>query len=54
VQINDDYYEDLTATRMEAMISDLREGKVVPKGPQNGRQTSAPIGELTSLTGAKK
>ena len=43
VQINDDYYEDLTPARFEAILNDLRNGKEVKTGPQNGRRTSEPF-----------
>jgi len=49
VQINDDYYEDLTPERMAEIIDDLKAGKTVPVGPQNGRMTSAPEGGPTTL-----
>ncbi len=51
MQINDDYYEDLTAESAAQIINDLRNGKQPQTGPQNGRQGCAPLGELTSLTG---
>ena len=50
VQINDDYYEDLTAERLIEIIDDLRAGKDVPVGPQNGRLCSAPEGGPKTLT----
>jgi NADH-quinone oxidoreductase subunit E len=50
VQINDDYYEDLTPERMAAIIDDLRAGKEVPKGSQSGRMASAPAGGAKTLT----
>lgn len=50
VQINYDFYEDLTPDILERILSDLSAGKVPPPGPQIGRQFSAPQGELTSLT----
>lgn len=50
VQINDEYYEDLTPERLEAIIDDLRAGKEVPVGPQAGRMTSAPEGGPQTLT----
>jgi NADH-quinone oxidoreductase subunit E len=50
VQINDDYYEDLTPERMAEIIDALRAGKEVPAGPQTGRQTSCPDGGPTTLT----
>jgi NADH-quinone oxidoreductase subunit E len=49
VQINKDYYEDLTATGFEKLLGDLREGKEVKTGPQNGRQFSCPEGGPTTL-----
>jgi len=49
VQINDLYYEDLTAERMAGIIDDLKAGKEVPMGPQTGRQGSAPEGGPTTL-----
>lgn len=51
MQINDDFYEDLTAESATAVISDLRSGKTPKTGPQNGRQGAEPLGGLTSLTG---
>lgn len=43
VQINDDYYEDLTPDIMEKMIDDLKAGKKVKKGSQVGRKSSEPV-----------
>ena len=51
VQINDDYYEDLTADTFERLLEDLRHGRNVMTGPQNGRQASAPEGGPTVLKG---
>jgi NADH-quinone oxidoreductase subunit E len=42
VQINDDYYEDLTTESMEKLLDDLANGKKPDKGSQIGRQCSAP------------
>ena len=50
VQINDYYFEDLDAARLEKIIADLRSGKTVEPGPQTGRRSSEPAGQLTSLT----
>lgn len=50
VQINDDFYEDLTAENFEALLKDLADGKPVKVGPQSGRKGSEPAGKLTSLT----
>ncbi len=49
VQINDDFYEDLTPERMAEIIDELRDGKTVPMGPQTGRQGSCPEGGPTTL-----
>ena len=56
VQINDDYYEDLTADSMGHLIDKLAEGKKVHIGTQIKRQTSAPSSGQTTLLkkGAKK
>jgi len=43
VQINDDYFEDLTSESMEKIIDDLAAGKEVKVGSQTGRQCSAPV-----------
>ena len=51
VQINDDFYEDLTADTFERLLEDLRHGRDVMTGPQNGRQASAPDGGPTVLKG---
>ena len=53
VQINDDFYEDLTAEIFEQVLTDLRAGKEVATGPQNTRHTSEPEGGLTVLKGTK-
>ncbi|KQT82752.1 NADH-quinone oxidoreductase subunit NuoE [Aurantimonas sp. Leaf443] len=53
VAIFQDTYEDLTAERLEEIITLFDAGKAdeVTPGPQNGRHLSAPLGGLTSLTG---
>jgi NADH-quinone oxidoreductase E subunit len=43
IQINDDYFEDLTAESMEKIIDDLATGKKLKIGSQIGRQCSAPV-----------
>ena len=50
VQINDDYFEDLTAENFEQLLNDLKNGKEVKVGPQSDRKGSEPAGGLTSLT----
>lgn len=51
VQINDNYFEDLTPKDMEEILDDLIAGKTPKPGPRNGRFASEPLGGLTSLTG---
>lgn len=50
VQINDDYYEDLSAERLGEIIDALSAGEEVPVGPQTGRLCSAPEGGAQTLT----
>ena len=50
VQINYDYYEDLTPENFEALLEDLRAGRAVTTGSQIGRSCSAPDGGDTSLS----
>jgi len=50
VQINDDYYEDLTEEDMKQILRDLRKDGFSRKGPRNGRVSSEPLGGATSLT----
>jgi NADH-quinone oxidoreductase subunit E len=49
-QINKDYYEDLTPESLEWILVNLKAGRKVEPGPQNGRQASAPLGGPTTLT----
>ena len=53
VQINDDFYEDLDAKRLEAVLDALARGEKPKIGSQTGRQGSAPDGGPQVLTGAK-
>jgi NADH-quinone oxidoreductase subunit E len=50
VQINADYYEDLTPDSLTRIINDLSAGRAVKPGPQNDRINSAPIGGPITLT----
>jgi NADH-quinone oxidoreductase subunit E len=50
VQINADYYEDLTAETLTRILNDLSAGKKPKPGPQIDRQLSAPAGHQTTLT----
>jgi NADH-quinone oxidoreductase subunit E len=49
VQIGKDFYEDLDGPITEKIIADLRAGKPVKPGPQNGRHASEPEGGATTL-----
>jgi NADH-quinone oxidoreductase subunit E len=50
VQINYDYYEDLTPERFNEILDELARGNVPKPGPQVDRQFSAPVGGPTTLT----
>jgi len=50
VQINDDYYEDLTPENFGKLLDDLKAGRQVQVGSQTGRIGSEPTGGLTALT----
>jgi len=50
VQINYDYYEDLTAESFGKILDNLAAGKKVKPGPQIDRQLSAPVGGPITLT----
>lgn len=49
VQVNDDYYEDLTQESVKAILRKLRAGETPTPGPQNGRHSSEPIGGALTL-----
>lgn len=49
IQINDDYYEDLTPEVMERLIDGMKKDKLPKKGPQNGRVNSMNIEGPTTL-----
>jgi len=52
-QINDDYYEDLTAENFARLLDDLAAGRPVKKGSQSGRICSEPEpGKGPTLTDA--
>ena len=54
MQINDDYYEDLTEASVESILASLKMGQVPTPGPQNGRKGCEPAGGPTTLTGADR
>ena len=53
VQVNDDYYEDLDADKIVGLLEALKRGEKPKRGPQNGRQNSAPIGGPQTLVDMK-
>jgi NADH-quinone oxidoreductase subunit E len=48
-QIGKDYYEDLTADKLRALIARFSNGEVPVPGPQNGRYAAEPLSGLTTL-----
>ena len=52
VQINDDFFEDLTPESLSAILARLRHGAEVTPGPQIDRVNSAPEGGTSVLTDA--
>ena len=50
VQINDEYYEDLTAESFKAVLESLKRGEIPEAGSRVGRSGSEPEGGLTTLT----
>jgi NADH-quinone oxidoreductase subunit E len=50
VQINYDFYEDLTEESFTRILDNLAAGKKVTPGPQTDRQLSAPVGGPRTLT----
>jgi NADH-quinone oxidoreductase subunit E len=49
VQINDDYYEDLTPENFNKLLDDLAAGRSVQKGSQIGRNGSEPFEAVNTL-----
>lgn len=52
VQINDQYYEDLTADSFKDVLEALKRGEAPKPGSQAGRAGSEPTGARATLTGA--
>ncbi|MCB4802731.1 NADH-quinone oxidoreductase subunit E [Methylobacterium brachiatum] len=50
VQINQDYYEDLTPESLGTLMDDLAAGRPVKVGSQTGRNASEPLGGPDTLT----
>jgi NADH-quinone oxidoreductase E subunit len=51
VQVNDDFYEDLDEASIKRVLDAFRRGEKPRPGPQVDRQTSGPVGGLTTLKG---
>lgn len=49
IQVNDDFYEDLTPETMNSLLDNLKKGVVPAPGPQNNRQKAAPVTGATTL-----
>lgn len=49
IQINDDFYEDLTAESMAAILESLKRDQIPAPGPQIKRQKAAPVSGPTTL-----
>lgn len=49
IQINDDYYEDLTPESAIQLLEDLKAGKKVKEGPLNDRVCSEPLNNQKTL-----
>jgi NADH-quinone oxidoreductase subunit E len=54
IQVNDEYYEDLTPETMEALLASLAKNKMPKSGPQNGRKGSMSIEGPTTLEAQAK
>ncbi|HRK94993.1 MAG TPA: NADH-quinone oxidoreductase subunit NuoE [Rhodospirillales bacterium] len=50
VQIDDDFYEDLTPESIRTILAELRAGRAPKTGSHIGRTSSEPVGGLTTLT----
>ncbi len=50
LQVDDDFYEDMDAEKVTALLAALRRGERPIPGSMAGRQTSAPVGGPTTLT----
>jgi NADH-quinone oxidoreductase E subunit len=54
VQINDDFYEDLTPETLSKVLDELAADRKPKIGPQVDRLNSAPVGGMTTLTDVAK
>lgn len=49
VWVDDDYFEDVDPDALKRIIAAFRAGQTPEPGSQTGRQTSAPVGDRTTL-----
>lgn len=49
IQVNDDFYEDLTPETMVSLLENLKKGVVPTPGPQNGRNKAEAVGGSKTL-----
>jgi len=49
IQVNDDFYEDLTPETMTGLLDNLKKGVVPKPGPQNGRNKAEAVGGSATL-----
>lgn len=54
LQVNDDYYEDVSPDRAVEILDALKLGQKIKAGPQIDRLNSAPFGGRTALAGKEK
>jgi NADH-quinone oxidoreductase subunit E len=52
IQVNDDFYEDLTPETMDSLLNDLKKDVVPKPGPQNGRNKAEAVGGSKTLKSA--
>lgn len=52
IQVNDDFYEDLTPETMDGLLNDLKKDVVRKPGPQNGRNKAEAVGGSKTLKSA--
>jgi len=53
MQINDDYYEDLDETKLDKIISNIKQGKKIEPGSYRGRKSAEPENNRSTLMDSK-
>ncbi len=54
IQVNDDFYEDLTPETMTSLLESLKKGVMPAPGPQNGRNKAEAVGGSVTLKAVGK